>query len=489
MWEPIQNLPPNWELLAKEELVPLAKLWQEQSQQLKNQKAALEFQMRLRRKIAIETGVLEQLYNIDRGITHLLIERGIDEALIPHGSTDRPSVQVVAIIRDHEAALERVFDFVGEQRPLSNSYIKSLHQLLTRHQDTSDAVDQFGRIFQAELLKGDWKKHPNNPTRPDGSIHTYCPPDQVAPQMDQLITWHLAHEQLGVTPDVEAAWLHHRFTQIHPFQDGNGRVARMLASLVFIKGGWFPLVITRDDRASYIDALEIADSGDIEPLVELFALMQRREFLNALSISYEVLSERHSYQSLLSAIEDKLKNGLAQKTAKGREQVEALADQLFDTVREKFKIVERDIRTLLLHVKADSSDVFVTYADSHNPKSHYYRAEIIATAKKLDYYANLWDYKAWVRLSIKIDDVQTDMLISFHNFGATFQNLMVCSGAAFRRVVTDEDKDALTESLEPLSISPFQFSYLDDLPKLQKRFADWLDNAILVGLEYWRKSL
>ena len=39
-----------------------------------------------------------------------------------------------------------------------------------------------------------------------------------------------------VAPEVEAAWLHHRFTQIHPFQDGNGRIARALATLIFVKG-------------------------------------------------------------------------------------------------------------------------------------------------------------------------------------------------------------------------------------------------------------
>ena len=46
------------------------------------------------------------------------------------------------------------------------------------------------------------------------------------------------HQGCGVPLEVEAAWLHHRFTQIHPFEDGNGRVARALASLVFIPDGF-----------------------------------------------------------------------------------------------------------------------------------------------------------------------------------------------------------------------------------------------------------
>ena len=56
-----------------------------------------------------------------------------------------------------------------------------------------------------------------------------------------------------------AAWVRHRFTQIHPFQDGNGRVARLLATLVFSRAEWLPLVVRRDDRVRYLDALEAAD--------------------------------------------------------------------------------------------------------------------------------------------------------------------------------------------------------------------------------------
>ena len=78
---------------------------------------------------------------------------------------------------------------------------------------------------------------------------------------------------VGVRPEIEAAWLHHRFTQIHPFQDGNGRAGACtrydgLSSMA----GSVPLVI-RDDvhREAYLDALGEADDGDLEPLVDLFA--------------------------------------------------------------------------------------------------------------------------------------------------------------------------------------------------------------------------
>ena len=99
--------------------------------------------------------------------------------------------------------------------------------------------------------------------------------------MDRLLAMHLEHRE--VPPEIEGAWLHHRFVQIHPFQDGNGRVARALATLVMIRKGWLPLVVTDSGRADYIGALEMADEGDLQPLVRLFARIQRRAFEGALS--------------------------------------------------------------------------------------------------------------------------------------------------------------------------------------------------------------
>ena len=87
--------------------------------------------------------------------------------------------------------------------------------------------------------------------------------------MDRLIAMHGEHLTKGVPPEIEAAWLHHRFSQIHPFQDGNGRVARTLASLVFIQKGLFPLVVTRDDKVEYLNALESADAGSLKELISL----------------------------------------------------------------------------------------------------------------------------------------------------------------------------------------------------------------------------
>ena len=85
-------------------------------------------------------------------------------------------------------------------------------------------------------------------------------------------------------PILVAAWLHHRFAQIHPFQNGNGQVTRALATWHLVQHDHLPIVVTRDDRSDYIDALEAADDGDLTPLVAFTSRLHRRSALKTVSV-------------------------------------------------------------------------------------------------------------------------------------------------------------------------------------------------------------
>ncbi len=287
IWHPdtgIEDLPGNWLALHVASLDQMREEWVARQSNL-HLDAKRSFLERLNREWAIETGQIENLYILERGVTETLIDKGIRAANIPlGGASGRSAEDVVALIEDQEAALEGVFTFVKQERPLSTSYIKELHATMTRRQTTTDVYDQQGRKHVVEMLRGDWKKHPNYPKR-NGTTFYYCPPEQTASEMERLVDMHLEHVVVNVPPDVEAAWLHHRLTQIHPFQDGNGRVARALASMVLIRGGFFPMIIPLDDKTTYIDTLERADSGDLQPLVLQIALHQQvayRRFASAI---------------------------------------------------------------------------------------------------------------------------------------------------------------------------------------------------------------
>ena len=120
-WDFISDYETDPAELAQPELKHLAAVWQEQRERLETQDSFVRFNERLHREWAIETGLIERLYAFDRGVTQLLIEHGIDAALIPHADGQQPE-SVAAMIGDHQAAVESIFRFVRGERPLSTSY-------------------------------------------------------------------------------------------------------------------------------------------------------------------------------------------------------------------------------------------------------------------------------------------------------------------------------------------------------------------------------
>ena len=68
-----------------------------------------------------------------------------------------------------------------------------------------------------------------------------------------------------------AAELHCRFERIHPFLDGNGRAGRLILNLLLVRQGYPPVIVYKNQRNAYLDALRKGDRGDIGPLGELIA--------------------------------------------------------------------------------------------------------------------------------------------------------------------------------------------------------------------------
>ena len=283
-WQRIADLPTGWEELCRPDLHDIHQRWIAARARLADPDRVQQVQERLMTVWAIETGIIERLYSVDRGVTIALAEVGL-EAMEQFREEGRLTFEARLLIEDQRAALEMVMDLVGGRRELTSSYIRELHRGLTEHQDTRDAIDAQGRHFAAPLLKGEWKRLPNNPIRGDGRVHEYCPPEFVQDEMDRLLAWHEEHRAAGVCPEVEGAWLHHRFAQIHPFEDGNGRVARALTAAVFLRADYLvPVIRDEEHRDPYLDALEAADAGNLGPLVDLFADIEAADLGDALTI-------------------------------------------------------------------------------------------------------------------------------------------------------------------------------------------------------------
>jgi Fic family protein len=469
-WSVISDLSPDTDSLRDRELESLSLVWADQKAAIEIEDHVAAFNEELARQWAIETGIIEGVYTLTRGITQTLIERGIGSSQISHDSTNRDPELVARIIQGHQAALEGLFSFVRGERELGTSYVRELHAALLQQQETVVVFDQFGKAFETPLEKGSYKKLPNNPMRPDGTVHEYCPPEHVASEMDRLIELHRAHRSRGVAAHIEAAWLHHAFTQIHPFQDGNGRVARALASLVFIRAGSFPLVVTRDDRAKYIEVLELADGGDLPPLVRFFAQLQKRVLTKAIGHSVDVKPAK-SLQDALDVTRD-----LLVKVGK------IIPPEYLEAKRSATKML--NVTQLVINGAVESLQKQIAQANqgfafSPGTLGGPPVGEMRTVGEKLHYDPNLQDHFQNYVMNLSAAGVGSRIVVALTSVGSAFKGIIAVT-AYFQ---------AGNSNAIPLADDIFRIDYKEPVAEIQTRYDKWLDAVMIRGLAEWRRTL
>lgn len=294
VWRPVRNLDKSLEQVTHEDARNAATRCADMRRRLEDaaiDRSAVDIWLRERNHdFAIETDQIEGLYVLRRGVTETLNSEGFESARGHHSISDIGDKTLKGRLFDQEAALDMLFSHVKEERPLTCSAIKEWHALLTRHQANTMGIDPCGNIVQIPLRKGEWKTRPNNKRRTDGHIQEYCPPEQVQTEMDRFLAFHESHHGLGLAPEVEAAWFHHDFARIHPFEDGNGRISRLLMAFAYAKAGEFPPVITAQDKPSYIDSLEAADRGNCMAFVQYLGNLATLRSANAVVRAERILS-------------------------------------------------------------------------------------------------------------------------------------------------------------------------------------------------------
>lgn len=299
--------------------------------------------------------------------------------------------------------------------------------------------------------------------------------------MDQLIAMHRRHQSESVAPEVQAAWLHHRFTQIHPFQDGNGRVARTLATLVLLKAGSLPLVVTNDQRADYIEVLRTADKGELRALVELFAKIEKRAFREAFGAAGQAVQDTRPEDALISAIRDDLEK---RRTAHLPEwdRAKDMSGALLDMAEKKLERLAEEL-TSALNSYAPPNRLFEFVVHRNHPgddKAHRFRYQVVETAKAHGYFANIGSYHGWARLALKTTGM-LDILLSLHGLGQEYRGVVVGSLCIFEK---DPEGGYVipTANVVPLTDELFQVNYKESEAAVVDRFANWLDQGLVAGL-------
>ena len=213
---------------------------------------------------AVNTGAIEGLHNADRGLTLTAIEHAIDWGQYVRRAEGE---EAEAHVRAGLEAFDLALDVATKKQEISEALIRHLHEVACAAQETVTVTTSVG-VQEQTLLKGQYKTLPNHVLQADGSIHAYCPVDSVPVQMARLVNELRSPVFLDGHPVLQAAFAHHALTNIHPFQDGNGRVARVLSSVYLLRTASIPLVIYPDQTVGYFGSLEEADRGEHRPFVD-----------------------------------------------------------------------------------------------------------------------------------------------------------------------------------------------------------------------------
>ena len=256
----------------------------------------------------------------------------------------------------------------------------------------------------------------------------------------------------------------------------------LLASLILVKDGLFPLVVTRDDKVRYLEALEEADRGDLRPLVDLFAKLQISQYRKATAISEGVPAEQGVQAEL-----DRLFNAADRIAADKLESLRGvfdLAGSLQDDLEVRLRSISTDVAGALRRVD-DSATAAVRRSDENT--SYYFRAQIIETAKShVGYFADMSEYKAWIALDLRWLR-RAQLVFSIHGIGKPFNGSLIC--APFLEFKDTDEDNQTRASLVQVAEEGFVFFYNEDRDRLLTRFAPWRENVLEVALKELTQNL
>jgi len=214
----------------------------------------------------------------------------------------------------HDAAYQMIEAWALDlERPLTEQNIKELNKTILIRPFWKEAITANGQETRREIKVGNYKEYPNSVRLSNGELFEYASPTDTPILMKELMDWYRT-EVDKLHPVTLAAMFHYKFVCIHPFDDGNGRIARLLMNYVLLRNGLPPVVIKSADKAAYLRALHFADIGDLEPFIEYIA----DQVIWSLDLSIkatkgEAIEEASDLQKEISLLNKRLTSGSQQR--------------------------------------------------------------------------------------------------------------------------------------------------------------------------------
>ncbi len=166
-------------------------------------------------------------------------------------------------MKAHNVCLKMMIEEAKEkEKQMTEYFIRVLHQTMLREDYTVYRQLPGGVNTSYVVHAGRYKTRPNSVITPTGERFEYASPEETPALMKDLVEWYNQAEAEGkLTPVELAALFHYRYIRIHPFEDGNGRIARLLMNYILLRHGYPMIVIRSKKKKVYLDALGKADKN------------------------------------------------------------------------------------------------------------------------------------------------------------------------------------------------------------------------------------
>ncbi len=288
---------------------------------------------------------------------------GETRALIMHGLTAKGKpLKDHLDIEGHDEAVRYLEEVVQEDHPISEKFIKDLHELILKEPYEVEATTHEGQRITKTIAIGQYKSQDNSVKTQTGEIKHYVSPEETPARMGDLVKWYRKQEEKGeLHPVLFAATFHYEFVAIHPFDDGNGRLARLLMNLILMKHSYPPAILRIEERQDqYLAALEEADTGELEPFNTYIGEKVKESLDIYLKAARgEPIEEEDDLDKRIEILDQKLKGNEEVKITKNAEAVSNLmkstVSPLLETIYTKLKKFKRFFNTFEIFIKTDHS--------------------------------------------------------------------------------------------------------------------------------------
>ncbi len=163
-------------------------------------------------------------------------------------------------MKAHNVGLKMVLSEAKSGNPLTETFIRQTHKILLREDYEVYRNLPGGMTTSYTVHAGCYKTRPNSVITPSGERFEYASPEETPGLMADLVHWYQEEEVKGELNPLElAALFHYRYIRIHPFEDGNGRIARLMMNFILARHEYPLIVVPTKTKRQYLKALSAVD--------------------------------------------------------------------------------------------------------------------------------------------------------------------------------------------------------------------------------------